>query len=307
MSARRSGWRRWMRSCCTTAADRGHNAASPGVHRHCVHHAHRPSRRVLAAEPQTACSASSRRCASSAWTCHRCADGNREAARACVAVIVVTLSAALRPRSSTTRRRNGTVMRRFAANDSRSRRSSKATSPASSRSLWVSSQSIAASSSAMPRRCARSRSTAARDASSSTGNPIRMHCDNRERRSGNTNASPSGICRAVYNSVMPAARARLWKSNNATSSSRWPAMLSTPSRATRLRPSSASSASRKRPAAACSGRYAGVRPACSAAAHRDSARCVLPVPAGPERYNQSLTCPAASACNCASRPSGAAM
>ncbi len=153
MSARRSGWRRWMRSCCTTAADRGHNAASPGVHRHCVHHAPRPSRgslqatrgpshlplsmgtdhpdgslpaqrrgtlsgmdaapeptrtylrhvprrwagKGLAAEPQTACPASSRRCALSAWTCHRCADGNREAARAYVAVIVVTLSAALRP------------------------------------------------------------------------------------------------------------------------------------------------------------------------------------------------------------------
>ncbi|AAW74555.1 hypothetical protein XOO1301 [Xanthomonas oryzae pv. oryzae KACC 10331] len=112
-------------------------------------------------------------------------------------------------RSSSTRRRKGTVMRRLAASDSRSRRSSKATSLASSRSPCVSSQSIAASSMARPRRCARSRSTAARAASSSTGKPIRMHCDSRERRSGNTKASPLGIWRAVYSRVMPAARARL--------------------------------------------------------------------------------------------------
>ena len=53
----------------------------------------------------------------------------------------------------------------------------------------------------------------------------------------------SGIAPAVYSTPLPAARARLWKSNTAISSARRPAIVSSPSSTTRSWPSSASSVS----------------------------------------------------------------
>ena len=78
---------------------------------------------------------------------------------------------------------------------------------------------------AMPR--ARRRSTSRRPSSSSGDNAMRWHCDNRERRSGNTNPRRG---RRVGGVGQPAiARAWLCRSNSATSSSRSPAMASSPS------------------------------------------------------------------------------
>ncbi|KAG0920379.1 hypothetical protein G6F32_015632 [Rhizopus arrhizus] len=123
---------------------------------------------------------------------------------------------------------------------------------------------MAASSIARPRRSARSRSTAARPSSSSGCSSTRTHWPSRERRSGSSRPSSPGAFCAVYSTVTPAARARLWKSNSAISSSRLPATSSRPSSATSSRDSSPSSAARTRPAALASGAEVGRRPAGSA-------------------------------------------
>ena len=149
---------------------------------------------------------------------------------------------------------------RCAASDARSSTSNNAVSVARSRPRRRNNQSIAASSSTSPRRCARWRNTSRRASSSSGDNATRVHCDKRERRSGNVNANdPAPPARHTTRSC-PHCRARLWKSNNATSSSRIAGDRFEPVERDQRRPSKRFERIAQAPAAVFSGRYAARAP-----------------------------------------------